>query len=355
MKAMLLARIGRLQEAPLVPSNLPDPVPAAGEILIRVSACGVCHTELDEIEGRTTPPKLPVAPGHQVVGRVAVLGAWDTIPIPQKESGYVPRVPRFRVGDRVGVAWIFSACGKCEYCRSGQENLCPDFRATGRDANGGYAEYMTVPEEFAYPIPKVFTDAEAAPLLCAGAVGYRSLRLTNIKDGQNLGLTGFGASGHLVLKTVRYQYPKARVYVFARSKEEQAFARELGATWAGDTNDTAPVLLDAVIDTTPVWGPIAAALGNLKPGGRLVINAIRKEEIDKQALLGLDYAKHLWMEKEIKSVANVTRRDVAEFLELAARIPIKPEVQEYPLEDANQALLELKQRRIRGAKVLRLG
>jgi len=252
------------------------------------------------------------------------------------------------------VAWIFSACGECEYCRSGQENLCHDFRATGRDANGGYAEYMTVPESFAYPIPAVFTDAEAAPLLCAGAVGYRSLRLTNIRDGQGLGLTGFGASGHLVLKMVRHQYPRTNVYVFARSREEQVFARELGATWAGDTNDGAPELLDAVIDTTPVWGPVVAALGNLKPGGRLVINAIRKEETDKQALLNLDYVKHLWMEKEIKSVSNVTRQDVAEFLEQAARIPIKPEVQEYPLEDANRALLELKERRIRGAKVLRI-
>jgi propanol-preferring alcohol dehydrogenase len=255
----------------------------------------------------------------------------------------------------VGVAWIHSACGKCDYCRSGQENLCPDFKATGRDANGGYAEYMTVPAAFAHPIPSAFSDVEAAPLLCAGAVGYRSLRLTNIKDGQSLGLTGFGASGHLVLKTARYLHPNTRVHVFARSKEEQGFARELGATWAGDTDDKAPELLDAIIDTTPVWKPVVAALGNLKPGGRLVINAIRKEETDKQALLGLDYAKHLWMEKEIKSVANVTRKDVSEFLALAARIPIKPEVQEYPLEDANQALLELKERRIRGAKVLRLG
>ena len=169
-----------------------------------------------------------------------------------------------------------------------------------------------------------------------------------------LGLTGFGASGHLVLKTVQYQYPKTRVYVFARSEEEQTFARELGATWAGDTNDKPPELLDAIIDTMPAWTPVVAALSSLKPGGRLVINAIRKEEADKQVLLGLDYAKHLWMEKEIKSVANVTRMDVSEFLALAAKIPIKPEVQEYRLEDANQALLELKQRRIRGAKVLRI-
>jgi propanol-preferring alcohol dehydrogenase len=319
---------------------------------------------------------LPVIPGHQVVGTVVSVDTLKTGDSPSERlrrtcpehrrnerRGTVPVFP----GDRVGVAWIHSACGKCEYCLNGQENLCPEFKATGRDANGGYAEYMTVPEAFAYTIPDTLTDTEAAPLLCAGAVGYRSLRLAGFGGTQDsvssalgarhstLGLTGFGASGHLVLKLVRHQYPKARVYVFARSKEEQTFACELGATWAGDTNDRTPELLDTVIDTTPVWSPIVAALGNLKPGGRLVMNAIRKEETDKHALLGLDYAKHLWMEKDIKSVANVTRKDVSEFLALAARIPIKPEVQEYPLEDANQALLELKQRNIRGAKVLRLG
>ncbi len=356
MKAMVIARTGRLEDAPLELRDVAQPVPAAGEILIKVSVCGACHTELDEIEGRTPPPKLPVIPGHQVVGTVVSVNAGKTGDSPSERlrrtrRGTVPVFP----GDRVGVAWIFSACGRCEFCLSGQENLCADFQATGRDANGGYAEYMIVPEAFAFQIPDAFIDAEAAPLLCAGAVGYRSLRLTGIKDGQALGLTGFGASGHLVLKTVLFQYPQTRVYVFARSREEQVFARELGATWAGDTNDTPPELLDAIIDTTPVWMPVVAALERLKPGGRLVINAIRKEEVDKQALLGLDYAKHLWMEKEIKSVANVTRRDVSEFLALAARIPIKPEVQEYRLEDGNQALLELKQRKIRGAKVLRVG
>jgi propanol-preferring alcohol dehydrogenase len=350
MKAMVIAHTGRLEEMPLELREVPQPVPAAGEILIKVSACGVCHTELDEIEGRTPPPRLPVIPGHQVVGKVVALeDARDTI----RNVGHFGHVPA-RAGERVGVGWIFSACGHCEYCRTGQENLCSDFRATGRDANGGYAEYMTVPEAFAHPIPDAFDDLEAAPLLCAGAVGYRSLRLTGIKGGHALGLTGFGASGHLVLKTVLFQYPKTRVYVFARSKEEQAFAHDLGATWAGDTNDEPPELLDAIIDTTPVWSPVVVALERLKPGGRLVINAIRKEEADKQALLGIDYAKHLWMEKEVKSVANVTRRDVSEFLALAAQIPIKPEVQEYRLEDANLALLELKQRKIRGAKVLRL-
>ena len=340
MRAMVLESISNVDQnrAPLRLTTVPDPSPAPGQALIRVSTCGVCHTELDEIEGRTPPPALPVIPGHQVVGKVEAAGSGAS---------------RFCIGDRVGVAWIYSACGHCRLCRAGFENLCANFMATGRDANGGYAEYMVVPEAFAYPIPPVFSDSEAAPLLCAGAVGYRSLRLCNVADDGCLGLTGFGASGHLVLKMVRHRYPKARVYVFARSPREQAFARELGATWAGDTTATAPEKLDCIIDTTPVWQPIVEALRNLAPGGRLVINAIRKEEADKVASLSsLDYPSHLWLEKEIKSVANVTRRDVAEFLELAAAIPIRPEVEEFPLADANRALVELKQRKIRGAKVL---
>jgi propanol-preferring alcohol dehydrogenase len=358
MRAFLLKSICRLEDnpAPLELADIPIPIPAENEILIKVSACGVCHTELDEIEGRTPPPKLPVVLGHQVVGRV---------------TGAGKKAKRFKEGNRVGVAWIFSACGKCPFCLSGNENLCPDFKATGRDAHGGYAEFMTVSEDFAYPIPDVFTDAEAAPLLCAGAIGYRSLRLCNLQDGRNLGLTGFGASAHLVLKMARHKYPASKIYVFARSAEERKFARELGATWAGDieavgAQRAAPLplsgsgatptmelpLLHAIIDTTPVWKPVVEALKNLEPGGRLVINAIRKEDADKAALTQLDYAKHLWLEKEVKSVANVTRRDVAEFLRLAAEIPIKPEVQEYALGEANQSLLELKQKKIRGAKVL---
>ena len=342
MKAMILEKITNVLEnrEPLRLVELPDPVPGPGEILIRVSRCGVCHTELDEIEGRTPPPRLPVVLGHQVVGRVEALGPGATL---------------HKVGDRVGVAWIYSSCGHCKYCKAGNENLCPEFKATGRDANGGYAELMTVPEQFAYPIPEVFTDSEAAPHLCAGAIGYRSLRLTNLKDGDTLGLTGFGASGHLVLKMVQHKFPNTKVYVFARSPKEREFALELGAVWAGDTEEKAPVELDAIIDTTPVWKPVVEALRNLAPGGRLVINAIRKEDVDKDYLLKLDYPEHLWMEKEIKSVANVARRDVTEFLELAAAIPIKPEIQEYPLEEANRALVELKERKIRGAKVLVIG
>ena len=250
------------------------------------------------------------------------------------------------------MAWIYSACGKCPFCLSGNENLCDRFKATGRDAHGGYAEYLTVPETFAYPIPETFSDVEAAPLLCAGAIGYRSLRLTGIRDGQNLGLVGFGASAHLVLKMVRKAYPNTKVFVFARMDKEKAFALELGAVWAGDIEEECPEKLQAAIDTTPAWKPIVEALKNLEPGGRLVVNAIRKEEADKHALLKLDYPRHLWLEKEIKSVANVARKDVEEFLALAAAIPIRPEVQEYKLEEANTALLELKERKIRGAKVL---
>ena len=341
MKAMILNKIINLNKNknPLELVVLPQPIPKEKEILIKVSTCGVCHTELDEIEGRTPPPFFPMVPGHQVVGKIVETGR---------------NALKHKIGERVGVAWIFSACGECEFCRMGNENLCLDFKATGRDAFGGYAEYMTVPEDFAFLIPDVFSDSEAAPLLCAGAIGYRSLRLTKMKNGYNLGLTGFGASAHLVLMIAKHKFPNSKIFVFVRSEKEREFAMELGAIWAGDTDDNAPEKLNCIIDTTPAWKPIVEAMKNLKPGGRLVINAIRKEEIDKEYLLKLDYPAHLWMEKEIKSVANVARRDVSEFLKLAAEIPIKPEIQEYSLEDANKALIELKDRKIRGAKVLKI-
>jgi len=341
MRAMVLNKTTRLTENqnPLELVDLPDPVPGKGEILVKVSACGVCHTELDEIEGRTPPPRFPVVLGHEVIGRVEKKGIG---------------VNRFGIGDRVGIGWIYSACGRCRFCTRADENLCENFVATGRDSNGGYAEYMTVDEDFAYPIPDIFSDSEAAPLMCAGAIGYRSLNLTGIQDGQNLGLTGFGASAHLVLKMVKHRYPNSEVFVFARSEKERQFALELGAVWAGDTADTSPEKLHCIIDTTPVWKPVVEALRNLEAGGRLVINAIRKEDVDKEYLLKLEYPAHLWLEKEIKSVANVARNDVSGFLKLAAEIPIKPEVQEFPLEEANRALVELKEGQIRGAKVLRM-
>ena len=317
--------------------ELPDPTPRDDEVLIAVHACGVCHTELDEIEGRTPPPRLPMILGHQVVGRIVALGN---------------RVTDWSVGDRLGVAWIFSACGKCTHCASGQENLCPDFQATGRDQFGGYAELMIARASFAHPIPDALSDIDAAPLLCAGAIGYRALRLTNLVDGQTLGLTGFGASGHLVLKMVRHRMPKTNVYVFARSERERTFALELGAAWAGDMQDSAPTALDAIIDTTPAWLPIIKALENLTPGGRLVINAIRKEPDDQAELRRLDYPRHIWLEKEIKSVANITRQDVREFLKLAAEASLTPLTRIFPLGDANQALIELKTQSVPGAKVL---
>lgn len=341
MKAMILEALGPFSQNPhpLRLTNLPDPEPGPGDVLIRVRASGVCHTEIDEIEGRTPPPSLPVVLGHQVVGSVEACG-----------DGVV----RFEAGDRVGVAWIFDACGECRFCRSGLENLCPDFRATGRDVDGGYAQFMVVPETSAFPIPELFSDGEAAPLLCAGAIGYRSFHLTGLQNGEPLGLTGFGASGHLVLKMVRHTCPDTEVFVFARSESERAFAQELGAVWAGDTADRAPTKLAAIIDTTPVWKPVVEALRNLAPGGRLVVNAIRKEDHDRDVLLELNYAQDLWMEREIKSVANVARSDVSEFLRLASEIPIRPEFQEFALADANTALQELKNRKIRGAKILRV-
>jgi propanol-preferring alcohol dehydrogenase len=341
MKAMLLERLSDLhrEREPLRFRDVADPIPRQDEILVKVSACGVCHTELDEIEGRTPPPFFPVIPGHQVVGKVESAGS---------------RVRALKPGDRVGVGWIFSSCGECSYCLSGNDNLCGEFRATGRDVNGGYAEYMVVPENSAFLIPEVFADREAAPLLCAGAIGYRSLRLAGISNGKKLGLTGFGASAHLVMKMVRHRFPDTPVYVYARSLKEQEFAMEQGAVWAGDFTGNAPEQPDAIIDTTPVWRPVLEAMKNLAPGGRLIINAIRKEDTDKECLLELDYPSHLWMEKEIKSVANVSRKDITEFLALAAEIRIKPEVREYTLREANVALLEMKEGKIRGAKVLKV-
>jgi propanol-preferring alcohol dehydrogenase len=277
--------------------------------------------------------------GHQIIGTVVGRGE---------------KTKKFTLRARVGIGWINQACGHCEYCLSGKENLCNDFRATGRDVPGGYAEYTTVAEDFAFAIPDIFTDAQAAPLLCAGAIGYRSLRLTNLTNGASLGLTGFGACAHLVLKMVRHCYPRTEVFVFARSERERNFARTSGAAWAGDATEEPPRKLQAIIDTTPVWKPVVEALKNLAPAGRLVINAIRKEETDKDYLLRINYRQHLWQEKEIKSVANVTRKDIEEFLMLAAQIPLLPEVEEYPLEKANQALTELKEGKIRGAKVLKI-
>ena len=341
MRAFVLDKIVSLEKTqePLRLEEWPEPEPNHGEVRLRVLSCGVCHTELDEIEGRTLPD-LPIILGHQVVGVVDKLGHG---------------VERLYEGERVGVGWFYSSCGSCRFCIAGNDNLCADFKATGRDMHGGYADYMVVPEQSAFGIPDIFSDLEAAPLLCAGAIGYRSFRLANVKDGEPLGLTGFGASGHLVLKMVKHLIPNTCVYVFARNEKERRFALDLGATWAGDTAEESPVMCRAIIDTTPVWKPVIEALKNLEAGGRLVINAIRKEDVDKNLLSQIDYTKHLWMEKEIKSVANVARRDINEFLTLAAEIPIRPQIQEFTLEEANSALCELKRGQIKGAKVLHIG
>jgi propanol-preferring alcohol dehydrogenase len=333
MKAMILKTMAPLRDnpEPLELVEIPRPEPASREILIQVSACGVCHTELDEIEGRAPPSSLPIILGHEVVGVVHARGS---------------HVSKHSEGDRVGVGWIFHSTG------ADDENLSEQFRATGRDANGGYAEYMTVDERYAYTIPPHFSNAEAAPLLCAGGVGYRALKLTGIANRQVLGLTGFGGSGHLVLQLTRYLYPETRVFVFARSEKERQFALELGAQWAGDTEDEPPQAPDAVIDTTPAWRPVLAALRHLKPGGRLVVNAIRKEDDDKHLMADIDYEHHVWHEKELKSVANVTAADIRGFLGVAAQMDLHPEVQTYRLEDANDALRDLKSGHVRGAKVL---
>ena len=308
MRKIIVVRSGGPENLQLVEEEVPEPGP--GEVRVKVLTAGVAFGDLLWMSGVVPgSPKPPFSPGYDFVGVVDKLGEG---------------VKDFAVGQRVAALV----------------------------RTGGYAEYMVVPETSAYPIPAFFSDSEAAPLLCAGAIGYRSLRLSELNDGQQLGLTGFGGSGHLVLKMARHRYPKTDIFVFARSQREREFARELGAVWAGDTADVAPVKLDAIIDTTPVWKPVVEALENLAPGGRLIINAIRKEEFDKRYLLKLDYPTHLWLEKEIKSVANVARRDVQEFLALASQMKIKPEYQEYKLEEANQALVELRSRKIRGAKVL---
>lgn len=339
MKAMVLEKIvPRVEEdsEPLRLVERPYPEPGSKEILVKVSACGICHTELDEIEGRRKP-RLPIILGHQVTGKVAALG---------------PGVTKFKIGERTGIAWIYFSCSRCKRCLKGEENLCDQFQATGCDADGGYAEYMVVSEDFAYKIPEGFTDSQAAPLLCAGAIGYRALKLTGIEDGESLGLYGFGASAHIVIQLVKYRYPDSKVFVFTKRKDDPPaqLAKEKGADWVGVTGESPPEKLNRAIDTTPIGTPVREALRNLDKGGRLILNLIRKET----PIPELDYTKHLWHEKEIRSVANITRRDVEEFLSLAAEIPITPRVNEFKLEEANQALVFLKQGKYQGAGVLRM-
>lgn len=342
MRALILRRpaSSAAHAAALETADLADPTPAPGEVLVRVSVCGVCRTDLDVVDGRVVPPRYPVIPGHQVVGRVLAVGRGS---------------PNVHEGDRVGIAWIHSACGICRWCQGGEENLCPRFRSTGCDVNGGYAELVTAPAAFVHAIPEQLTDDQAAPLLCAGAIGWRSLRLAKLRDGEALGLVGFGASAHLVLQLARHNYSMSAVFVFARSPHERAFARELGAAWAGDFGDEPPEPMGAVIDTTPAWKPIVDTLPHLAAGGRFVINAIRKVRADQEELLRLGYATHLWMEREVKSVANVTRADVREVLDAAVEIGLRPTVEEVSLESANEVLAAMRSGAgTRGATVLRV-
>ena len=335
MKAIVLDRQAPIEEKPLRIADLPIPEPDDRQILVKVSVCGACHTDLDEVEGRLVPTISPVVPGHQVVGSVIDKGE---------------AVSRFKVGDRVGITWLFSSCGKCEFCRAGNENLCGRAKWTGKDANGGYAEFTVIGEDCAYPIPDRFTDSQAAPLLCAGVIGYRTLRLADITDGQKIGLLGFGASAHIVIQIIKHKFPNSPVFVFTKTAKHAELAKRLGAVWTGRSGDRPPEKLNKIMDFTPVGECVRDALGVLERGGRLVINAIRKET----PVPPLEYAEYLWLEKEIKSVANVTRADAEEFLPLAAQIPIVPTIEEFPLDQANEVLYSIKHSRLRAAAVLRV-
>lgn len=340
MKAWLITEVGELSSEKFILKNVQDPEISSDEILIKVKACGICHTELDEIEGRASPSILPVIPGHQIVGEVILVG---------------DGVKKFKVGDWAGVGWIYSTCGKCNFCRDGLENLCPQFKGTGKDTHGGYAEYFKVKEAYAFKLPYTKEPEKLAPLFCAGSIGYRALKLSGIKNGEILGLIGFGASNHLVLKVAKALYSESPIIVFARNPQQREMALSLGADLVFDIEEEPKEYPHALIDTTPVWRPPFYLLRYLRPGGRLVINAIRKEDRDKDFLLKLSYERDLWLEKEIKTVANITRADIEEFLKLVEKAQIEPDVEIYSFDEAFKALEDLKNHKIRGAKVLKIG
>jgi len=320
-----------VDEVPLVLTEVALPEPQPGQIRLRVHVCGVCHTDLHTVEGELVLPKLPVVPGHQVVGTVDAVGQGVT---------------RFKLGDRVGVAWLHSACGQCDFCRRGLENLCVNAQFTGLHVDGGYAEYTLAEERFAYPIPERFSDEEASPLLCAGIIGYRSLRLSEVKPGENLGLYGFGASAHIALQVARHW--GCSVYVFTRGQVHRELALELGAVWAGSTEETPPARMDAAVTFAPAGWIVPIALQHLRPGGTLAINAIYMSPIPE-----MPYAT-IYQERTLRSVANFTSKDAEEFLRVAAEIPVRTEVETFPLADANYVLQKLKKSEIRGAAALRL-
>ncbi len=320
-----------VENNPLALVDLPIPEPGPGQVRLRVQACGVCHTDLHLVEGEIATPKLPVVPGHQIVGRVDALGEGVT---------------RFAVDDRGGVPWLYSTCGRCHYCRRGLENLCDEARFTGQHVDGGFAEYLVVPSEFAYPIPEGFADEQAAPLLCAGIIGYRSLRLSEIQPGGRLGLVGFGASAHVTIQVARHW--GCEVYVFTRSQEHQRHALELGAAWVGQAHDTPPAELDSVITFAPAGWLVPEALRVLRKGGTLAINAIHMSPIPE-----MPYAL-LYGERTVRSVTNSTQRDAEELLRLAAEVPIHTDVELYPLDEANSVLQRLKRAEVQGAAVLKI-
>jgi propanol-preferring alcohol dehydrogenase len=329
MRAMTLIRPDAAAADPLELTELPDPVPAPGELVLDVAACAVCRTDLQLSEGDVPARTLPIVPGHQAVGRVAAVGEG---------------VEGWELGERAGVAWLGGADGTCRFCTRGRENLCQEARFTGWDRNGGFAERMTVRADFALRLPEGFPDLAAAPLLCGGVIGYRALKVSGIEPGGRLGLYGFGASARLALQVARHR--GCEVYVSTRSAAERARALELGAAWAGGYDDTPPVPLDAAVTFAPVGSVVVAALGALDRGGAVAINAIHLDGIP-----AFDYDR-LWWERSLRSVANFTRADARELLDLAAEIPIVTDVETFPLERANEALQRLSAGEIRGAAVL---
>jgi propanol-preferring alcohol dehydrogenase len=330
MKAMLLRETKSAEERPLELVALPLPEPGPGEVRLRVQACGVCRTDLHTVEGDLDLPKLPLIPGHQIVGVVESAGEDST---------------RFEPGQRVGVPWLYKTCGECAFCRQGLENLCADAQFTGLHADGGYAEAMVVPEDFAYPIPDNFTDIAAAPLLCAGIIGYRALKLSRIKPGQRLGMYGFGGSAHVTIQVARHW--GCEVYTFTRSEGHRDLARELGAAWVGRAEDAPPKKLHGSIIFAPAGELVLDALRVLERGGTVALAGVTMTPIPE-----IDYDALLYWERGVRSVANFTRQDAQELLQVAAEVPIETTVQTFPLEEANEALLALKRSEIDGTAVL---
>lgn len=332
MKAMVLKEARPVEESPLEMMEVPAPTPGPEEIRIRIRACGVCHTDLHEVEGDLPLPKLPLIPGHEIAGVVEGVGS---------------EVVRFRVGDRVGVPWLYSTCGKCDFCRRGLENLCENARFTGYHVDGGYAQYVVVPEAFAYRLPQGFSDVEATPLLCGGVIGYRALKLSEVRPGERLGLYGFGSSAHMVIQIARHW--GCEVYVFTRSEEHRQHALELGAAWVGGAKDTPPHKLDSSIIFAPAGWIVPEALRVLRKGGTLALAGIHMTPIPE-----MDYDTLLYHERTVRSVANSTRQDVVELLRLAETMRIRTDVQVFPLEEANHVLQLLKRAEIRGTAVLKI-